>query len=255
MKITRSEIELIETLQEQRNFLQSSCKNYDEGNFVEAKRIAAVIHLLVHDPIMSNPKRNPTQSLFKQLKIKNDYTFPSIATKNVSNKSKLAQMPLIGFRLDNTDKENKNVHFVARCNQFEFFKDNLNFSELKFDEWWEEKVLIDTNNHSLSRKNLISMLRDKEGGVHFDAEISDANYLNIAKKNSLGLEALIQEDGTLSLDFYGSGALGLSNNCVKKGHKVNIMSSPIYATVRHIAWEIDTFIERFFNDYRLNVAS
>jgi hypothetical protein len=44
---------------------------------------------------------------------------------------------------------------------------------LKFDEWWNETVLNDGKNQQLTRENIIRILRDKDGGAHYDANVTD----------------------------------------------------------------------------------
>jgi hypothetical protein len=44
---------------------------------------------------------------------------------------------------------------------------------LKFDEWWNENVLDNGKNQRLTRENIIRILRDKDGGAHYDANVTD----------------------------------------------------------------------------------
>jgi hypothetical protein len=44
---------------------------------------------------------------------------------------------------------------------------------LKFDDWWNEKVLDKGKGQKLSRKDIIRILRDRDGGAHYDANVKD----------------------------------------------------------------------------------
>ena len=56
---------------------------------------------------------------------------------------------------------------------------------VSFDEWWSEIVFDDRKGNTLTRKQLILTLANKEGGAHVDPNLSPA-YEAIAKKNALG---------------------------------------------------------------------
>ena len=44
---------------------------------------------------------------------------------------------------------------------------------LTFHEWWAEKVLNGGSGQILTREKVIRILRDKDGGAHYDADIKD----------------------------------------------------------------------------------
>ena len=44
--------------------------------------------------------------------------------------------------------------------------------DLPFDEWWNERVVV-TNQHELTRAQIVRILRDKNGGAHFDVQVDD----------------------------------------------------------------------------------
>lgn len=44
---------------------------------------------------------------------------------------------------------------------------------LTFSEWWNEQVLFDGTSHKLTRENVTRILRDKDGGAHYDATVTD----------------------------------------------------------------------------------
>jgi hypothetical protein len=61
-KVTQTEAELKQHLQEQIGFLEASCKAFDAGDESEAKRLATSVRILCHDSKHS-------KSLLKQLKL------------------------------------------------------------------------------------------------------------------------------------------------------------------------------------------
>jgi hypothetical protein len=84
---------------------------------------------------------------------------------------------------------------------------------IDFDDWWNSKIYEDNDGYSLTRKQLIINVRNKDGGSHIDDEL-DENYARMKKKDAL----------TMNID----GQFQQFNNI------------PAYSSVIQIAWE--TFV-------------
>lgn len=65
-------------------------------------------------------------------------------------------------------------------------------NQVPFDQWWDAPVFIDRDRNSLTRKQLILIAANQDGGAHVDPALDDT-YARLSKKNSLNLIAV--EDG------------------------------------------------------------
>ena len=186
---------LFEHLQTQLSFLQASAKSYDSGSEEEAQRLALNIRILLHDTKSSN-------SLLSQLQIKDKMCFLTTAsayfTANMASYTGLFGMEMtVGT----------GGKYRPLCNM----DDNVPNKWLQFSDWWNE-LIVDDKINIFSRRDLILMLANKDGGAHIDGEI-DEGYANIKYNNSIGW---IYSDGIQDYPF--------SNNAV-------------YASARQIAEE------------------
>jgi len=206
----RSLNELNDKLKEQIGFLNSSCSAFDSGSESEAKRIAAIIRVLIHDT-------NKSISLFSQLGIKKKLEFLDsslpIDPQLVDPKKReyvFQGLPgLVGIRFASLQAK-----FVPPLILREGAKQLVGFSE-----WWENKIVPGEEEKRYSRKQLILWLANKEGGAHIDEDINAA-YRKL-DKSSLGM--------TFSV---GGVNKGFSNSSVD-------------ASVRQIGWEVRETIKNY----------
>ncbi len=98
----------------------------------------------------------------------------------------------------------------------------LGARKLGFEKWWNEAVYENAKGQKLSRFDLVSSLRSKDGGSHFDGELPSTPYLEM-KDNGAGWMST-------------GGDLGNSVAPVKNGH---------LATMRHIAFEVQQSIVNY----------
>ena len=199
--IKRSNEDLIEQLQEQHYFLKKSCQEYDHGNQKEAKRIALCLRVLLHDTKNS-------KSILEQLNIKNRIKFLDTAfhynEKNlapsccltiihISNESDMA-LPLL-TEYKNFSPEHKSKNFSC---------------------WWEQ-IVLDDRKHQFSRKDIILLATDKDGGAHVDATLPK-EYYELTRCNSIGIMVHINGHKKPLKDFY-------------------------LASIRQIGFEVDTILD------------
>jgi len=154
-------------LKEQITFLSRSAAAFDEGFESEAKRMAVVIRIFIHDTKFST-------SLLTHLK-KKDILFYD--TANEYDPYNLA--PTIGLVCMQCGPEG--AKYIAPLD------DNIRVQNKKvpFEKWWEKIVIADTKGNKLTRKDLILSITNKDGGAHIDKKL-DEDYANLIKLNTIG---------------------------------------------------------------------
>lgn len=161
-------------LREQLQLLRASAESYDRGLDGEAKRMATNLRILLHDSRTSH-------SLLGQLKRLGgrflSTAFPTIP----GNLSTHGGLVVIGMKGSET-------RYLAMLDDVPFR------NWLPVDEWWNEVVFVDNEQHGISRRRLVLVAADQDGGAHVDPSI-DATYHNLTKRNSLGW---VYSDGTTS---------------------------------------------------------
>jgi hypothetical protein len=157
--------ELHEHLGEQTQFLKASCDAFDQGADAEAKRIATVIRVLVHDTGSSH-------SLLGQLGMKDGYFFDSAPPVDDSNLA--SESPLLMFGMGK-DK------YLAPLDSGPSWAHRGR----PFDGWWNDPIFKDDKGRQLSRRELILTAANQDGGAHIDPSLDEA-YADLAKNNSLG---------------------------------------------------------------------
>jgi hypothetical protein len=169
-KHQRSREELLDHLKDQVQFLQASCAAYDNGFHSEAKRMAVVIRILLHDTSRS-------VSLLKQLDSKRirflDTALPVIKGNLISHQG----LTMIRAGSDG-------AIYVPRC----LAPPNPIVGPPKprgFGTWWNAVVVIDQSRTKFTRKDLVLTLSNKEGGAHVDPAL-DSRFAALIKEHSMG---------------------------------------------------------------------
>lgn len=171
-KVKLSITDLENHLKEQVAFLQRSAKAFDQGYLVEAKRIAVIVRLLVHDTTSSKS----LLGLLNLKKIRFLATSPEYDenTKDIGSFNGLALLEM------NTAE---GARFIPRCSIP--VKSPQPHTWKEFDGWWHKTVIKDAKNQEFSRKKLVLALANKEGGAHVDPEL-DVDYAALSRDNSMG---------------------------------------------------------------------
>jgi len=168
--INRTNNELMEFLSEQIHFLKESCVSYDKGMTGEAKRLAVVIRVLLHDTSHSI-------SLLNQLDSKNILFFDTSIPFNTENLLSHQGLTMIINGPDGAE-------YIPRC----LAPPRPELSpqkQLEFEKWWKGTVLIDKERNEFSRKDLVLNLCDKEGGAHVDPKL-DPRFAKLTRDHSMG---------------------------------------------------------------------
>lgn len=164
-QVPRSQAELAEHLSEQVTFLKASAASFDAGFLGEAKRLAHTIRVLVHDT-----KRS--RSLLGLLGLKSlflDTALPP-APGNIMPQAGLVMMGLGGPEGD---------RYLA-------MGDGTPYSRwVTFDEWWGCAVFVDDHKQVLTRRNLVLIVANQDGGSHVDPTLDEV-YARLTRDNSMG---------------------------------------------------------------------
>lgn len=154
-------------LKEQIDFLSRSADSYDNGYENEAKRLAVVIRVLLHDTGQSI-------SLLRHLD-KKDILFYD--TANDYDPMNLA--PTTGLVLIMSGPDG--AKYVPPLD------DNIRPQNRKvpFEKWWEKIVIADNQGNKLTRRDIILDVTNKEGGAHIDSKLNE-EYARLVKNNTLG---------------------------------------------------------------------
>lgn len=164
--------DLLAHLKEHIYFIDSSCHAYDKGFSHEAKRIAVSIRILLHDT------RN-SRSLLSQLNMKDSMLFYDTALdynpRNLLPTLGLV-MPKLGFGPD-TDSG-----FIPPLDDGPPHR--YKNGKILFEPWWNKIVLTDGAGKKWTRKDLVLIISNKDGGAHVDPKL-DKIYANITRHSSL----------------------------------------------------------------------
>ncbi len=164
--------ELLGHLKEQIAFMQNSAASYDNNKFEdEAKRLAVVIRVLVHDT--SNSK-----SLLSLLNKKNIKFYDSALPYNPRNLAPYNGLTMM--RLSTSE----GASYVAPLNDGPPTRSRT--KKLAFNTWWNGMFVIkDKDGTTLTRKDLVLNTVNTDGGAHVDPKLNIA-YANLSRFNSLG---------------------------------------------------------------------
>lgn len=195
-----------ETLLSQLALLKILCDTYDEGTKdIIALSIATAIRVLLHD----TPK---SISLLKRLN-KKDIEF--ISTNTMINYNEKVHLGLVRkINVGVVDGMGGESKYWPNCDE-RYFPINCTMIKVPFEEWWEHEKVFIYGRYSLSRKDLVLSICNKDGGAHFDLEVSK-KYDNF-RHNWSGRCHLI----------------GTKSGKIKEYDNI-----PTYAAVRQIAYEI-----------------
>lgn len=186
--------------------VKSLCEAYDsQGNDAIALSISTAIRVLVHDTEKST-------SLLKHLGKKEQQYLSTTSPKNKQEKVYLGLVRRINSGVDNgAGGEAKywplcDERYVPAVNEGNY---------INFDNWWFGEKVFKSSEYSLSRKEIVLSVANKDGGAHFDTKVQK-KYDNFRKTWS-----------------GGSSLVGIESG-ISRGYD-NI---PTYPAVRQIAYEL-----------------
>jgi hypothetical protein len=182
----RTHEQLLESFEEQVEFLQRSNELFDQSHLSEAKRLAVTLRVLFHHTAANNPRG--AHALINQLGLQNTLTWVDTAgrpkPRNLFPTFGLIQQGI-------TIKDGKGEpHYRAPLDDYPPGPMRTTIilprgSRVYFEMWWTHPVVKDADGTLFSRKDFVLALVNKEGGAHIDPEIQES-YNKIANFNSLG---------------------------------------------------------------------
>jgi hypothetical protein len=181
----RSREDLLTLLVENQQFLERSAVAFDEGYAAEAKRLAVVLRVLLHDT-------NQSHSLLERLGVKE--RLPFLDTADPINPNNLLPTPGLLMMTMSTAAGTAKGDYVAPLGDLPPGRPVWK----PFASWWQNPVMkVDG---TWSRKELVLTLANQEGGAHVDPELNE-RYEALARHNALGWVAF---DGAKEEPFEGS---------------------------------------------------
>lgn len=152
---TRTKRDVISAFNAQSEFFKSSCASYDEGAKHEAARIANAMFMLIGRGM----KRHT--SICDALGIQDNLQFVSSISGNENG------LPLIHCKLEHIEPNvwTIELHPIGLVSGAEV-------RPLSFEDWWSE-VVIRNSGYEYTRENLVRIVRDINGGAHFDLNVQD----------------------------------------------------------------------------------
>lgn len=163
IKVPLTSDDLDRHLAEQIELLENSCANFDRGSEVEAKRMAVTLRVLFHDTKNS-------KSLLGQLGRLNG-TFVDTS-----------EQPIPGTLITHNSlaftEVGAEIRYIALLDQVEG-------RGVSFDEWWQGVIFIDQYQRPITRRYLVLIAANQDGGAHVDPVLV-GDYADLTRNNSLG---------------------------------------------------------------------
>jgi hypothetical protein len=231
---TQTKSDLLINLEEQLYFLDTSISSYSQhktikkydnkvigssfetkiSSEIEAKRIATIVRVLLHDTTNSS-------SLLKQLDLKDNISFLDTAAPNDGRLHSMTNMR--GVRGSNS---NQYFGLVAKINTRNsliatpLYEQHLkewygSYQKLAFNIWWN-KVVININGNTHTRKDLVLNAANKDGGAHIDSILPNDYHLTKITNLSLNIQ----------------------------GKKTEFERNALYASITQIGWELLNSVEK-----------
>lgn len=223
MRVFLTDDQLKDNLKEQIHFLNKSSESYDAGEYIEAKRLATHLRILLYDRPFSH-------SLLTQLKKHNIKFWNS---SYVTDDRFCRPMFSLLFISKNANNEPIYEPILDRA-----ISENIR-PKIDFESWWNQTVIIDNNGkNKFSRKYLLLKVAQEDGGAHVDPSL-DKQYVALSRENSLGIKGIINEK-KIDWDAYD---LGLAD-----ADYADMKNKPELATIRQIAYEVLITLKDEFPD-------
>jgi hypothetical protein len=198
-------------LAEQVHFLIKSADAYDNGDFLEAKRLTVHLRILLHDT-------NRSISLLSHLNKKTIGFYDTSIEYPPGNI--LPEIGLVIYLFELKENGSSIMTFLPPLNTgppSRYVK-----GKVPFDTWWNEKIIDDKKGNTLTRRNLILAVCNQDGGAHVDAKLKNA-YTNIIGDKNITIKT-----------HEGEGI---------------VLSDPLSANIRQIAYEVLKSLEDEFPEY------
>jgi hypothetical protein len=158
--VSQTNAELRRHLQEQVGFLCRSCDSFDAGHEDEAKRLAAVLRVMLHDTASSKSLLGLLGMLPNLLMYD---TASHIHPRNLASTDGLTIM-----RLTVTPESGADAGYEAPLDEP---RPDAPACLRSFSDWWERAAVKDSRGRSFSRRDLVLRVANKDGGSHVDPQL------------------------------------------------------------------------------------
>ena len=164
--------ELRAHLREQIGFLKSSADAFDRGELPEAKRLAVALRILIHESPTSH-------SLLGQLG-QRDRDFCSLSY-GANRQGNLLPGSNLLVMVKSLLTPTEPLRYMAPL-------DDAPLGSVPLSEWWEAPVFWHPDGLTLSRRQLVLSVANKDGGAHVDPELGQA-YAHFSREDGIGVRA------------------------------------------------------------------
>lgn len=183
----RTEDEFLENFVEQMKFLIKSCKEFDDGDESEIKRVSVCLRNLLKD-------KNRDVSALTHLNKKESLQYWDSSTKNggmsnfIINNMQNCTVMVMDIYMGLVIKEITGIdgtytyHFKPLLHQPNWQRNDMT----DFTNWYEQVIYHDPTGSILTRENLILSVAEQDGGNHFDLKVNN-KYYQFKQKDSLRL--------------------------------------------------------------------
>lgn len=190
VKIPRTKYELFTELKTQLQFLQDECDKFDTGCSEYSKRIALTLRILLYDTKNSKSVLQQVEQMFCY----NRPDFIDISTThgalNGEGVTNFVRSSMCIYQFD---------HYIDSPPILQpkpiRIKPNTSYPRRAFKTWWEglHITLIDAEKF-LSRKDVVTLLADTDGGAHIDPKL-DERLILLKRKLSNPLKISVPMEG------------------------------------------------------------
>jgi hypothetical protein len=164
MKVAQTRLDLEKQMSDQIGFLEKSAELFDDGDYTEAKRLAASLRVLLHESKNS-------KSLLGQLGLLGLDFIDTAGDLNPRNM--LTEYPLLLMQLGGGGDFAPTLGHIP-----------IPPTPLKFPVWWDKPVFRDNQRKTFSRKHIVLSVANQDGGAHVDPGL-DEPYHRLSRENSL----------------------------------------------------------------------
>jgi hypothetical protein len=167
--LKRTKLGLQHALSVQYDGLRLSSSSYDAGHRGEAVRMANAMFVLL-GPSMRNHK-----SIVNQLEQSGTFKMISTADPRGPHGSALVAIEAVPYTSEDTGKSGWIIGAIP------FGHESLRSGRLiSLNEWWGEGVLRGAGaSETLTRLQVVRVMRNQDGGAHLDDHIKDKTYLTV----------------------------------------------------------------------------
>lgn len=203
--------ELMNHLKEQIAFMLTSAESYDHGFEGEARRLAVIIRILVHDASQS-------KSLLGQLGKKNIGFLDTASHFDANNLLPINCLTMMKFSFREGSSSGS---YVAPLDDLSPARANV---KIPFDNWWFKNIIYrDTRKNTFTRSSLVLNVANTDGGAHVDPKLDEA-YAQFSRFNTLGWKVF------------------------KSGIAEDFQNTPVLPSIRQIAHELLRTLKDEFAD-------